>query len=789
MSPIVLLLAGSFVVRLSLAVYGTLSLDQNTFIAWGNRAASLGLGQFYTAWSDYLPGYIYVLALLAKLQSFSLIEVVVLYKLPSIIADLVVGYIIYALLKRKPKTAIFASGAYLLNPAVLYNSTFWGQVDVLTSLSTLLSIITIFVWPVSAAILAWGVSVKPQALMALPVLAAIMLHKKWPIPKIIGYTLVFLATTLLIFLPFNNTPNLLGFIYDRFSVTLGQYPFTSVNAFNLWGLFGFWKADLPGIVNAKNFGLVVVGLLGLLGLLKNKLVAAKPYHALAIFLLGNFLFFTSMHERHMLPALAPLAIAAATTPALWIAYAGLSVTYVLNMFYSYNWITNDFAEAIPEMFIKLIIVCNIVAFLLLFKETLRPSSKDIIKRLTGFIRTFKHERVHDRLTPKAEKWLMAMVLVFSVLTRFFRLDFPPTDYFDEIYHAFTARQILAGDPLPWHWSSPHPEGFAYEWTHPPLAKEIMAVSMGVFGVNSLAWRLPGAALGVAIVFMVFKIAKKLLQSRDAAVLAAVFIALDGLTLTMSRIGTADVYFVAFALVSYYFFVSKRDFLSAVFLGLSAAAKWSTIWMLPVFALSFLLLRPKIKPSLAWYVIIPPVIYLASYVPMFYFGHNLETFWGMQKQMWWYHSGLVATHPYTSPWWSWPFTLRPVYLYQNYNAGIIANIYALGNPFLFWLGSLSVVVGLFVAFKNRLVVWIVLVFSYFVMFAPWAASPRIMFLYHYLPSVPFMAIILSALLCRLKWVIVPAVIIFISFIYFYPHWTAIFVPEWWDKSYYWFSSWR
>jgi hypothetical protein len=30
--------------------------------------------------------------------------------------------------------------------------------------------------------------------------------------------------------------------------------------------------------------------------------------------------------------------------------------------------------------------------------------------------------------------------------------------------------------------------------------------------------------------------------------------------------------------------------------------------------------------------------------------------------------------------------------------------------------------------------------------------------------------------------------FTSFVYFYPHWTAVDVPGWLDDSYYWFPDW-
>jgi dolichyl-phosphate-mannose--protein O-mannosyl transferase len=123
--------------------------------------------------------------------------------------------------------------------------------------------------------------------------------------------------------------------------------------------------------------------------------------------------------------------------------------------------------------------------------------------------------------------------------------------------------------------------------------------------------------------------------------------------------------------------------------------------------------------------------------------------------------------------------------------MVGRIYLIGNPFLSWLGLLVVIFAILRApwTRERKTI-LFIVFSYLVYFIPWALSPRIMFLYHYLPSIPFMAIILGYHLRKypkLGAVVIP--IVLISFIYFYPHWTGLQIPEWWDKSYYWFSSWR
>ena len=780
---IIFLLLSALIIRLILADKGTLILDQNTFIAWGRRVLELGTQNFYGAWSDYLPGYIYVLWFLTKISFSVNISTEVLYKLPAIFSDLAVGFIIYSVLK-KGRIALLASAVFLFNPAVISNSTLWGQVDILTSLTSLLSVFSINLWPLSAVILAVGVSIKPQVLMAAPLILSMGIANRWGISRFFCYGSIFLLVLVLLFLPFSSE-NFILFVAERFSVTLGQYPYGSINAFNFWGLWGFWQ-EAP-----FDLGVVVLILTSIFVVLMNRIVNIRPYHFLAILFLVNFLFFTRMHERHLLPALPPLAIAGAITPILWLVYVGLSVTYVLNMYYSYQWITQDFLEVFDNQTIRILILANLFLFFVLFKQTLNPGSLKIVKFIKNFKQIyFKNAKIKDQLSTKQVKILLTLILFFSLIVRIVRLNLPENDYFDEIYYVFTARQILAGDPKPWHWSSEHPEGFAYEWTHPPLSKEIMAASMAVFGVNSFAARLPGALAGTGVVFLVYLIARALLKSRDIAVLSAFLISLDGLVLTMSRIGTADIFFVFFALGGYYFFLRKKYFISALFLGFATASKWSTFWFLPVFTLTHILLHKRYSWRLMWYPLIVPLVYLVSYLPMFTFGHDLNTFWGMQKQMWWYHSGLNATHPYTSQWWSWPIMLRPVYLYQNYQNGLVSNIYAIGNPFFFWIGLLAVFVSIKFFLKERIVEILILIFNYVVLFAPWAFSPRIMFIYHYLPSLPFLAIVLGYVInYNKRYLVLIASVLILAFVYFLPHWIGFPIPEWLDKTYYWISTWR
>ncbi|MEK7165755.1 MAG: hypothetical protein AAB874_03040, partial [Patescibacteria group bacterium] len=100
-------------------------------------------------------------------------------------------------------------------------------------------------------------------------------------------------------------------------------------------------------------------------------------------------------------------------------------------------------------------------------------------------------------------------------------------------------------------------------------------------------------------------------------------------------------------------------------------------------------------------------------------------------------------------------------------------------------------------NNMLLPLTIILVGYSGMFLPWVASPRIMFLYHYLPSVPFLCLVLAYTLWQLytsgkfgKYsVIVYLSLAVLAFVYFYPHWSALPLPEAWVNRYYWLKSWK
>src|SRR3989344_1196255 len=365
---------------------------------------------------------------------------------------------------------------------------------------------------------------------------------------------------------------------------------------------------------------------------------------------------------------------------------------------------------------------------------------------------------------------ITLITVFSLFLRLFRVTDPPRYYFDEVYHAVSAKAYADNNREAYNPFSPAPkEGTAYDWLHPPLAKLIQAESIKVFGDVPLGWRLPSVLFGTTIIPLTFFLSY-LLFGPIVAVFSATVIAFENLNFVMARITMNDVFLVFFMLCAFIFAVLymrkksfKKLFLTSIFLGFALATKWPGIYAIAT-VFGFLLindLRKRIiNPKLIILLVVPPLMYLASYSQYFLLGYNFSDFIELHRQIWWYQ-----------------------------------NIHDLGNPLIFWAGIIAVsfVLGKFLEEKRKEYALILL--GYFVFWVPWIFSPRLMFLYHYLPSLPFLAISLGVSLSdiyktKFKYVSLAILLIFIAvFFYFYPISSGLPIDPNSIDRYMWLSTWR
>jgi dolichyl-phosphate-mannose--protein O-mannosyl transferase len=566
------------------------------------------------------------------------------------------------------------------------------------------------------------------------------------------------------------------------------------------------------------------------------------------------------------------------------------------------------------------------------------------------------DRVQSRIRRSSESpqistahVLLFLVLLFAVVTRFWRLGDANGCYFDEVYFPTTGAEILRGDNRAWDF-------YGHENTHPPLSKEIMAIGMGIFGKQSshhpslecwgdaedadkkdnpdwaykpVGWRFFGALAGVGAVFFMYLLGRRLFNSEVAGLASAAFLAMDGVALAQARIATPDTYVLFFTLGALYFLVTDRFLLSGLLFGAASATKWigaftlgpivlylifrlvkgiietepdermkevervllagaamlgvtalvgffagilsvagvlggfadiATVMAFPlvpalaiiVVGLIFVLANKEFRSAARgrlyletaaafplFFLMVPLLVYVATYIPMLANGHSHGFFdpndainlriadffglgdaWELNKSAYLFHSQLESPHGYASDWYEWPIMREGIYMFVQpapENQDGTQKIYSFGNVAVFWMAlpALGFLLWRALSLRTRLADaaggirvlgrldlarWPMLfvALSYLLTWLPWATQPRVLFIYHYLPALSFAILALGYSVHWLwhtnrdwgRWAAMGTLALAgVTFLYFYPHWTGYDVSRAVEESYYWFDTWR
>ena len=115
----------------------------------------------------------------------------------------------------------------------------------------------------------------------------------------------------------------------------------------------------------------------------------------------------------------------------------------------------------------------------------------------------------------------------------------------------------------------------------------------------------------------------------------------------------------------------------------------------------------------------------------------------------YHNNLTAGHAASSPWWAWPFDLKPVWFYQEGLAGsTTAAIYDAGNLVIWWLGVPALAFVAWQAYARRSLGLALIAIAFACQWVSWARIDRAAFQYHYYTSLPFVILALAYFVAEL-----------------------------------------
>lgn len=225
-------------------------VDIGCFQSWAGTMAKSGPLDFYSAASfcDYPPGYLWVLLLIGALGKAMGGISQTLVKSPAILADMALCLMLYSEAKRRSlssRQALTLCLCYAFNPLTLAAGAAWGQTD---GVMTLLIFLVLFFalrgqWKAALPLYVAAVLVKPQSLMFGPLgLAALIMHliahhdRKSLRDALLGVLFAVFAG-LAIALPFSKGQPW-NWLLTLYRGTMGQYDYATVNACNLYFLFG-----------------------------------------------------------------------------------------------------------------------------------------------------------------------------------------------------------------------------------------------------------------------------------------------------------------------------------------------------------------------------------------------------------------------------------------------------------------------------------------------------------------------------------------------------------------------
>ncbi|HVX47163.1 MAG TPA: phospholipid carrier-dependent glycosyltransferase [Mycobacteriales bacterium] len=238
------------------------------------------------------------------------------------------------------------------------------------------------------------------------------------------------------------------------------------------------------------------------------------------------------------------------------------------------------------------------------------STRALVASVIPIYQSRRPRSAHELLAAKpmpdrALSWVVTLVVTgVAGFLRLWAVGFPGQKIFDEVYYPANANELLRQG----YESNP---GHLFV-VHPPLGKWCIAAGIELFGDNSLGWRFPAAVAGTISVLILIRVTRRMTGSTLLGGIAGMLLALDGLSVVMSRTSLLDIFLQPFILGGFAALVVDRDqvrarlaeavvdgplgtrlgprlgprpwrLIAGVLLGASCSVKWSGVYFLAGFA--------------------------------------------------------------------------------------------------------------------------------------------------------------------------------------------------------------
>lgn len=338
-------------------------------------------------------------------------------KLGGIAADILLALGLYQMAKlfvKNNKSRIPAIILYsaLFNPAIIYNSSLWGQIDTIPLAFAVWSFYLLYKnrMILSFVLLCLGLLSKQTIGILVPIYGLLFIKRgdwKLKIKSFLSGAVVFFA----VFLPFYKRGNVILFPLITYLRIATQFAagWLTAHAFNFWYLVHYPGNTSDLVLYFANLtprflgtGFVLIGLVGVLYFVGKKTQRGSSFiMAAALLPMLVFLFSTRMHERHLLPAIPFLLLATVIEARFYWLYLYTTLFHFLNLYAAWKQppvrLLMDLAD--NRIFVNALIVVQILLCFFIYYYFLAFSGKK-----TAFLRGKSRKR---QLPPSRSRHLQS----------------------------------------------------------------------------------------------------------------------------------------------------------------------------------------------------------------------------------------------------------------------------------------------------------------------------------------------------------------------------------------------
>jgi 4-amino-4-deoxy-L-arabinose transferase-like glycosyltransferase len=575
------------------------------------------------------------------------------------------------------------------------------------------------------------------------------------------------------------------------------FPVLTANAFNPWALVGseplaasvgHWTLDsiaVLGSLDALTVGAALFAAASALAVWsvlrrddRQSILVAITLLAVAVFVLP-----TRVHERYLFTAFAVAAPLAAVSRGWRAWYVLLGTAALVNLHavltlsggqYGSNGVASlPFGDAARSGRLVALVSVACGASLVWVVMQMWAARSEAGGRIRAAYRAFDSRWPVRDLVPDAGTVLL-IVLAVSLLLRAAWLNLPQGALiFDESYYVNAARVILGLHLTPGaHYADAAPF-LDPNSEHPPLGKLFMAGSIALFGDNGIGWRIPSVIAGMVSLGALYGVVRAAGGRPWLGVLAVALYSLDVLSFIHGRIGTLDMMSVAFLLVGAWLGLRGQWVLAGAALALGTLIKVPGVYGLLAALLwqGLGLWRTYRRRPLTWDDFAPTGALVGAYAfvglgglwlldlrfttysnPLDHINHMLNYGFALQ-------GAFNPTGGITSAPWHWlvnegQFDYLKTAVNTIANGNVIGSkttfqFRALLNPALIGVAPLAFIFAVWLAWKRgeALVTWGLLwiAANYLPYWELALLSNRITYFYYVLPTVPGLAVLVSAFL--------------------------------------------